>query len=98
MKADDPRMEAVACDLARISYADGKNGIDVAEQWITAHVSAVLAVQKGRAVDPKAFPGFGDGTPEETARRIIARLLDAGWRPADPECLTKLAGLEGEAS
>jgi hypothetical protein len=87
MKADDPRMAAVDCAIARIGYAHGQNGIDVATQWITAHVSAVLAVQKGRAQNPAAFPGFGEGTPEETARRIVARLLDAGWRPPDTECL-----------
>ncbi|MBT2467800.1 hypothetical protein J7E97_07920 [Streptomyces sp. ISL-66] len=87
MKADDPRMAVVACELARLSYEGGGNGLEVAEQWITAHVSAVLAVQKGRAQNPLAFPGFGDGTPEETARRIVARLLDAGWRPPDTECL-----------
>jgi hypothetical protein len=34
-----------------------------------------------------AFPGYGEGTPGETARRIVARLLDAGWRPPDAECL-----------
>lgn len=98
MKPDDPRMDAVDCDLARLSYAHGQNGIDVAAQWITAHVSAILAVQKGRAADPMAFPGFGNGTPEETARRIVARLLDAGWRPADPECLTASIEPEGDAA
>jgi hypothetical protein len=87
VNADDPRMNLVACELAKSSYADGANGIEVAEGWIAAHVHAVLTVQEGRAKDPKAFPGYGDGTPQETARRIIARLLDAGWRPADTECL-----------
>lgn len=87
MKADDPRMEAVTCELARDSYSRGSNGIEIAEQWITACVDAVLTVQQWRATNPMAFPGFGDGTAEETARRIIARLLDAGWRPADADCL-----------
>ncbi|MFE2326092.1 hypothetical protein ACFXD5_19555 [Streptomyces sp. NPDC059385] len=87
MKPDDPRMNDVDCAIARIGYEHGQNGIAIAEQWITAHVHAVLAVQKGRAANPAAFPGFGDGTPEETARRIVARLLDAGWRPPDTECL-----------
>lgn len=87
MKASDPRMDLVVCEFTRMHYEGGQNGIEIAEGWIVACVSAVLAVQKGRAEDPMAFPGYGDGTPEETARRIIARLLDAGWRPPDAECL-----------
>lgn len=88
MKPDDPRMANVVCDLARLSYADGKTGLEIAEFWIVPHLEALLAVRKGRAENPAAFPGFGDGSVQETARRIIARLLDAGWRPPDAECLT----------
>ncbi|GLP64255.1 hypothetical protein TUSST3_08750 [Streptomyces sp. TUS-ST3] len=87
MKADDPRMDLVVCELARMHYEAGENGIQIGERWATASVSAVLAVQEGRAKDPMAFPGYGTGTAEEAARRIIARLLDAGWRPPDAECL-----------
>ncbi|MFB7707960.1 hypothetical protein [Streptomyces sp. NPDC056105] len=87
MEADDPRMDLVDCDIARMRYEAGETGIQIAEGWATAAVYAVLAVHDGRAKDPKAFPGYGDGTPEETARRIVARLLDAGWRPPDTECL-----------
>ena len=87
MKASDPRMDLVVCELARMNYEAGQNGIEIGEQWVTAAVSAVLAVQRGRAENPMAFPGYGDGTAEEAARRIIARLLDAGWRPPDTECL-----------
>lgn len=87
MKADDPGMQLVVCEFARMHYEGGQNGLEIAEGWIVACVSAVLAVQKGRAENPMAFPEYGDGTPEETARRIIARLLDAGWRPPDTECL-----------
>ncbi|GGX49259.1 hypothetical protein [Streptomyces noursei] len=87
MDHNDPRMILVDCNIARMRYEVGESGIEIAEGWATAAVYAVLAVQEGRAKDPRAFPGFGDGTPEETARRIIARLLDAGWRPPDAECL-----------
>jgi hypothetical protein len=87
MKADDPRMELVVCELARLHYEAGQDGIEIGEGWATAGVSAVLAVQEGRAENPMAFPGYGTGTAEEAARRIIARLLDAGWRPPDAECL-----------
>jgi hypothetical protein len=87
MDVGDPRMDLVECELSRAQYEHGRNGVEIAEGWVTACVSAVLAVQEGRAKNPAAFPGYGDGTPEEAARRIVARLLDAGWRPPDAECL-----------
>jgi hypothetical protein len=87
MTPDDPRMNLVVCELARMHYENGRNGIEIGEGWATACVSAVLDVQKSRADNPMAFPGYGTGTAEEAARRIIARLLDAGWRPPDTECL-----------
>lgn len=94
MKPDDPRMANVECVIARSGYEHGKTGIQIAEQWIVAHVDALLAVTAGRAKNPMAFPGFGEGTSEETARRIVARLLDAGWRPPDADCLDLPAGPE----
>lgn len=87
MNADDPRMADVDCALARISYQHGSNGIQIAESWIVAHIDALIAVRVGRAANPRHFPGFGEGTTEESARRIVARLLDAGWRPPDADCL-----------
>ncbi|WP_330173036.1 hypothetical protein OG875_05155 [Streptomyces sp. NBC_01498] len=87
MKADDPRMDGVVCELARMSYVSGKSGIEVAEDWIVPYLEALLSVREWRAKDPAAYPGFGDGSTAETARRIIARLLDAGWRPPDADCL-----------
>jgi hypothetical protein len=92
MDTNDPRMANVDCALARIGYENGRTGIEIAVQWIVAHVDAILAVREGRAKNPMAFPGFGDGTSEETARRIVARLIDAGWRPPDTECLEMSAG------
>ncbi|MGW5711639.1 hypothetical protein [Streptomyces olivaceus] len=97
MKANDPRMQTVECAIARVGYEHGKTGIEIAEQWIVAHVNALLAVTAGRARNPMAFPGFGNGSSEETARRIVARLVDAGWRPPDTDCLD-LPDIPGEAS
>lgn len=87
MDANDPRMTLVDCAIARVGYEYGKTGLDIAEQWIVSHVDALLAVLAGRAENPMAFPGYGEATSQETARRIVARLLDAGWRPPDAECL-----------
>jgi hypothetical protein len=90
-------MTDVVCAIARMGYEGGKTGIAIAEQWIVAHLEAIISVREGRAKNPMAFPGYGDGTTEETARRIIARLLDAGWRPPDAECLD-LPAIEGDPS
>lgn len=87
MNADDPRMATVECGIARIGYAHGKTGIEIAQQWIVSYVDALVSVRDERAKNPMAFPGYGDATAEETALRIVARLLDAGWRPPDTECL-----------
>jgi hypothetical protein len=87
MNNDDPRLDNVVCEIARVQYAAGHNGIEIAEMWVSSYATALLEVHDGRRTNPSAFPGFGDGTPEETARRIIARLLDAGWRPPDADCL-----------
>ncbi|APE21358.1 MULTISPECIES: hypothetical protein [Streptomyces] len=85
--SDNARMADVVCAIAQLGYASGKSGIEIAEGWIVPHVEALLAVREARAKNPAAFPGYGEGTVEETARRIIARLLDAVWRPPDGECL-----------
>ncbi|MFE0800115.1 hypothetical protein [Streptomyces sp. NPDC058812] len=87
MNADDPRMDLVECINARLDYENGKTGIEIAEEWTTVQITALLTVRDTRAQHPGTFPGFGEATAEETARRIVARLLDAGWRPADTECL-----------
>lgn len=87
MTPDDPRMATVECAIARMNYAHGMTGIEIAQQWIAVYVHTFAVVREERAQNPMNFPGFGDGTPDETARRIVARLLDAGWRPPDTECL-----------
>ncbi|WP_329616423.1 hypothetical protein OG244_28250 [Streptomyces brevispora] len=97
MNADDPRMANVECAIARIGYQHGKTGIEIAEGWIVPYIDALIAVRDGRADNPQAFPGYGEGTSEEAARRIVARLLDAGWRPPDADCLD-LPPMLGEAS
>lgn len=88
MNADDPRMNDVACELARHQYAQGTSGLEIAETIITTRIWSLLHVRTGRATDPAAFPTYGpDDSAECAARRIVANLLDAGWRPPDTECL-----------
>lgn len=81
-------MERVDCIVAHSMYEEGRSGLDIAEFWISTFVAALIEVQNARAVHPDACPQFGpEATPHVAARRIIARLLDAGWRPPDGECL-----------
>ncbi|MGW0034782.1 hypothetical protein ACWDXD_33815 [Streptomyces sp. NPDC003314] len=81
-------MDRVVCTVAQSMYEDGRTGLDIAEMWISSVVGALITVQNARAVAPDACPQFGpEATPHVAARRIIARLLDAGWRPPDAECL-----------
>lgn len=81
-------MDRVVCIVAQGMYADGSTGLDIAEMWISTIVSALVQVQEARRDDPAAVPTWGpEATPHVAARRIIARLLDAGWRPADADCL-----------
>ena len=88
MNRDDPRMTNVECGLARMSYAHGRNGVEIAEIIATTGIWVLLDVRAARALDPTAFSAYGpDDSAEAAARRIIANLLDAGWRPADADCL-----------
>lgn len=86
MKPTD--MDRVVCVVAQSMYASGETGLDIAEMWISTITAALIQVQNARHEDPAAVPTWGpDATPHTAARRIIARLLDAGWRPPDTECL-----------
>ncbi|MFI2078609.1 hypothetical protein [Streptomyces triculaminicus] len=88
MNPDDPRMDNVECGLARAGYKYGQNGLEIAERIVNTRIWALLEVRAGRALNPEAFPAYGpDASAECAARRIVACLLDAGWRPPDTECL-----------
>ncbi|MFJ5644101.1 hypothetical protein [Streptomyces sp. NPDC093223] len=91
--------DRVVCIVAQGMYADGSTGLDIAEMWISTIVSALVQVQDARRDDPKAAPTWGpEATPHVAARRIIARLLDAGWRPPDSDCLDLNDQAIGDAS
>lgn len=81
-------MDHVVDGVAKVMYSEGSSGLDIAEMWISSVVSALIEVQNARHSNPDAFPTWGpEATPHVAARRIIARLLDAGWRPPDGDCL-----------
>lgn len=88
MTPDDPRMENVDDGLAQFGYSIGQTGLKIAEDCIAAGIYAYVCVRDGRTKDPSAFPGYPqDATEHSAARAILARLIDAGWRPPDADCL-----------
>jgi hypothetical protein len=81
-------MDRVVDNLSKVMYSEGRNGLDIAELWISAVIAGLIETQNARALDPNAVPTWGpETTPHFAARRVIARLLDAGWRPPDADCL-----------
>lgn len=87
MTPDDPRMTNVDCGITRYEYGLGRNGLQIAETTISTGIEVLIDVLSARTRDPKAFPCYSDASPQDTARRILAHLLDAGWRPPDADCL-----------
>ncbi|WP_138964239.1 hypothetical protein [Streptomyces sp. YIM 121038] len=85
-------MTNVECPLARTGYAHGQTGLKIAEDIVTTRIWALLEVRAARAESPDSFPTYGpDDSAECAARRIVACLLDAGWRPPDADCLALAA-------
>jgi hypothetical protein len=67
--------------LAAAAYAHGEDPIDVAVERIATLIEVRDEVLRGREEDPDSFPGFGPTDKFVIGRRIVASLLDAGWRP-----------------
>lgn len=67
--------------LHRFVYAEGTPPLDWAETQIAMLITAREEVIASRAQRPWTFPLFGQDTSVEMiSRRIIAVLLDAGWK------------------
>jgi hypothetical protein len=66
---------------AASAYANGKDAIDVAVERVAMMLDVRDEVVKGREKDPDSFPIFGSIDRPVIARRIVASLLNAGWRP-----------------
>lgn len=67
--------------LAAAAYAQGGNAIDVAVDRIATLIEVRDEVLRGRAEKSSNFPGFGPTDTAVIGRRVLASLLDAGWRP-----------------
>lgn len=68
--------------LSLWAYANGEDPLDHAVSRAAIEIEVAGEVTAARRHDPRTFPAYGaTPTPETTARKIIARLLDAGWKP-----------------
>lgn len=67
--------------LAAAAYANGQDAIDVAVGRVATLIEVRDEVVRGRREDPRNFPGFGPTDKGVIGRRVVASLLDAGWRP-----------------
>jgi hypothetical protein len=81
--------------LSAWAYEQGTDPLDWAIKTVDTQIDVWMIVCAGRAQNPALFPGFHpDLSVEALARRIVGRLMDAGWRvpgstgtPATPELL-----------
>lgn len=81
---------------ARSMYADGFDGIQVAEVIIATNIAALIWVQNGRLNDPASYPNYpAEALPHTAARMITSQLLNAGWRPPDSDSLCAPDDLRG---
>jgi len=67
--------------LAAAAYAQGGNAIDIAVDRIAMLIEVRDEVLRGRAANRSNFPTFGPTDNTVMGRRVLASLLDAGWRP-----------------
>jgi hypothetical protein len=68
--------------LAKVAYGNGQDPIDWAITLAATQLNARREIEKARATDPAAYPGYRlDLDDWSVARRIVGELLDAGWTP-----------------
>lgn len=69
-------------------YSDGTDPIDWAVQLAATMLDVAQDVIEARTNgSPYQFPSWGEVTVDAVARRIVARLLDAGWTPPAQESI-----------
>jgi DNA invertase Pin-like site-specific DNA recombinase len=84
--------------LAAAAYAHGGDPIDVAAERIATLIEVRDDVLRGREENPDSFPGFGPTDKLVIGRRIVASLLDAGWRPPPSDAVEDAANRSRERS
>jgi hypothetical protein len=69
-------------ELDAVAYAQGRDPIDWAESLVKAQIQVRDEIVIARREDPCTYPGYLLALDDAAvARRILGRLLDAGWTP-----------------
>jgi hypothetical protein len=84
--------------LAAAAYAHGGDPIDVAVKRIAMLLEVRDQVLRGRKENPASFPVFGPADEVVIGRRVVASLLDAGWRPPPDDEVEEAANRSREHS
>lgn len=74
--------------ISRIRYQEGIDPIEHAAQLIAIDLE-VRDLVAAKQVHPRTPIALLDQSDDAYARRIIARLLDAGWSPPDVSALRR---------
>src|SRR4051794_13245746 len=84
--------------LAAAAYAHGQDAIDVAVERVAEMIEVRGTVMKSREESPGTFPVFGSTDTTAIGRRVVASLLNAGWRPPTDEDVVDAADRSRQAS
>ncbi len=69
-------------DLSQAAYGYGQDPLDWAINLAHAEIHVLTTVTAARKVRPESYPIYVlELSPEASARRIVGKLLDAGWTP-----------------
>ncbi len=70
--------------LHRIAYEGGRDPIDHAVFLVATQIETRDLIRSARRHTPNAYPIFQLSLDDDaTARRVLAVLMDAGWRPPE---------------
>jgi hypothetical protein len=84
--------------LAAFAYELGQDPITVAVDLVATMIKVRDEVLRGRQEEAGSFAVFGSAEPPVVARRIMASLLNAGWRPPDDEAVESAANQSRRAN
>lgn len=76
--------------ISRIAYEHAVDPIDWAVQLLTFDLEARDLIASGQiATSPNASLTLLDQSDEAYARRMVAKLIDAGWSPPDVDAIRR---------
>jgi len=72
--------------IHKFAYDHGRDPIDYAAEMVAMQIETRDLIRSARRHTPTAYPIFQMSLDDDaTARRVLAVLMDAGWRPPEVE-------------